>query len=415
MTFIIIPRVVLTLADFNEPTFDTTNDLIKLHKIKQRLNETKSKLNETYKYPYASRVMRDFDAFSKEKYNIAIQANTCNVTIAWLKCYELLYKFNLISQKKEDYIYFDNAAFPGSFILATHHLICTKHPEIKNFQWVASSLLETINNNTPLNDSYNLYSNYPDNWLMHEHNNGDISQFNNIKNFQTQIKDKFLKNSISDKHQKIIRLVDLYSCDLGIGLDRSKLYNDQEQLHFHLNTCQIVCGLMTLKSGGNMICKHYTIFEPYTISYISLLTALFSTVYITKPSTSKRTNSELYIVCKDYQYPFKKKSVEMRIYNILTNCAKSYNTTNYQPLISSKYIQNQINAILYISDKIFGAQITALNNYLYLMTNYNNHNTRKWCYHKLYKVNSAIRNTLFSSLHIMPIDSRYKLNVTSIY
>ena len=242
-------------------------------KTKQLLNDTKSELDGIYKiYRHASQVMRLFDPFSREKYIISDKINTKNITNAWLKCYELLYTFDLIPVT-DKLVYFDNAAFPGSFILATHHLVNTLY-KIKSFEWYASSLLpedKSVEKYIPLADTYSLYENYPDRWLMHKNNNGDLSNPDNVSDFQRQLLEKE-----GEKHA-----VNLYTCDLGI--DVSNNYNNQEILHFHLNISQIVCGLRVLKRDGHMVIKHYTIFEPFTISYIALLPMLFKEVYITKP------------------------------------------------------------------------------------------------------------------------------------
>lgn len=406
-----LPQAKISIADFdNKKEFSMTDDLIAIMVLKNKLNKTKTKLDNIYKLRNASKIMVEFNPFSREKYSIAKSVNAHNITVAWLKAYELIYKFNLIPHNADEphFTHFDNAAFPGSFILAGHHLSTTH--DILNYNWVASSLLNETNVSgncrklataTPLEDTFKLYANYPDNWIMHKNNNGDIGSSDNIRDIQKQLGDQPTQRSVS-----------FYSCDLGIGVNDQSQYNNQEKTLFHLNICQIICGLVTLKPAGDMLVKHYTVFEPYTISYVALLTMLFEKVYITKPLTSKRTNSEIYIVCKNYLFPFAKNSAESYVYDILVEQAD--NTTNYNPLISDKAISIQIAALTNILQTVFETQIYALENYIHLVKNYNNLAIREECLGKLNETNSNIRK-LFRKTPIKHISKKNRLNTFKAY
>lgn len=227
---------------------------------------------------------------------------------------------------------------------------------------------------------------------MHENNNGDISNWENILDFQQQ----FLVREGS-KHS-----VDLYTCDLGI--DVSDDYNTQERKHFHLNLCQIVCGLHVLKHGGCMIFKHYTIFEDFTISYLSLLTMLFDDVHIVKPLAFKRTNSEIYIVCKGYLYPFTT-TVQHSIYNLLINRVI---TKNYSPLVSDKHIKESIKSIKTAVHHIYNNQILSLNNFLEIIKH--NKKTRDI----VLKENFAIAREFFKT-KLVKISNEKKLRMKNVY
>jgi 23S rRNA U2552 (ribose-2'-O)-methylase RlmE/FtsJ len=390
--------------------FQSPKYIVNVNHIKQTLNSTKDKLDDIYKnYNYANKVMKLFDPFRVEKYKIAKRINASNVTIAWLKGYEIINTFKLTdvynnhhikditketntslketntslketntSLKETDeekeflpnkFIYFDNASFPGSFILAMNHYMQTTDVNNGNykknigyFKWYAASLLtNTHENHSPLEDSYALYKNYPNNWLMNSHNNGDISCIENIKDFQLQMEQKE-----GDSHS-----VHLYTCDLG--MDVSNDYNNQELLHSHLNICQIFCGLAVLKQGGNLVVKHYTLFEPFTIKYLTILSQLFEKMYITKPLSSKRTNSEVYIVCKGYKYPLIGNN--QIIYDLFMNCVATKNIETItefeicELFDSYQSFENITQCIFHACSSIFTKQSISLNQYIYHIKN----------------------------------------------
>jgi 23S rRNA U2552 (ribose-2'-O)-methylase RlmE/FtsJ len=391
--------------------FQPKTHIDNINKIKLSLNITKDKLDDIYKnYNYAGKYMQLFDPFHTVKYKISKNVNASNVTIAWLKGYEIISTFNLVSTNN-NFVYFDNASFPGSFILAMNHYMKTiKNNTKKKIKWYASSLLTNTDiNHAPLEDSYGLYKNYPDNWLMNSHNNGDISNIENIKDFQLQMEQKE-----GDVHS-----VDLYTCDLG--MDVSNDYNNQELLHSYLNICQIFCGLSVLKHGGNLVVKHYTLFEPLTIKYLILLSQLFEKMYITKPLTSKRTNSEVYIVCKDF-----KKIIDgdhnsiNTIYNLFMECVINKETS---PIINFKIselfknqqsLNNITQNIFNACDKIFTNQKISLNQYIYSVQNskYLKVNTR---YEKeILYTNNKIRNK-FYKIPLLRINNNYNLHTIKKY
>lgn len=254
-----------------------------LDEQKQMLNASKSKLDADFTKDAFGKYWGECDPFKKEKKIIAELANTCNVSNAWLKCYEMISYYDLLpAEHKGEFVHFDNAAFPGSFILATHHYVTTlrDYP----YKWYGSSLI-AINESdaAPLEDKYMLYKKYPNNWLMGAHNNGDLL---------------VAKNQL-DFHEKLKNSVNLYTSDLGF--DVSSDYNNQELLQCPANIGQILTGLLVLKKGGCLITKQYTIFEPITLSVMHITSYFFDEFYICKPATSREANSETFLVGKGFR------------------------------------------------------------------------------------------------------------------
>ncbi len=258
----------------------------KYAKLQIDLANAKTLLDEPYKNPIAGKLMGFFEPFKHAKRQFAKEYKTFNINNAWLKIIEIYNYYPEIwnvtgvesKAKTKEARYFDNAAFPGSFIIATHHYVSGLRPPRKLI-WNASSLVDPIDiNKKPLADMYGLYEAYPKKWTMTKDNNGDVTDVKNIKHTLKYIK----------------KPVQVYTSDLGFGV--SEDYNKQEELHMLANFGQIISGLYLLQDGGNLITKQYTYFHPSTIAMIALLSGLFKKFYICKPHTSKEDNSEIYLV-----------------------------------------------------------------------------------------------------------------------
>jgi 23S rRNA U2552 (ribose-2'-O)-methylase RlmE/FtsJ len=316
-----------------------------LDDIKDQLNDTKNKLDEWYKKPMFEKYWRECDPFKNEKGLVAKIGNTFNVSNAWLKCYEILIYYDLlpVHLSHSEFVHFDNAAFPGSFIVSTHHLIKTQFSWFDKYRWYGSSLLDSNSENKePLEDKYKLYANYPDNWLMNKNNNGDVLIEANQKDFCRQLGGK----------------VDLYTSDLGF--DVSSDYNNQELIQAPANTGQILSGLLTLRKGGCFITKQYTTFEPITLSVMYIAASFFKEFYVCKPYSSREANSETYLVGKGFlggvyfDHPYIKE---------LFGKISTLNKPTFEvPIFDAKhYPQQYIKQIIAASKKIFGDQINKIN------------------------------------------------------
>jgi hypothetical protein len=384
-----------------------------INNLKNNLNYTKSQLDKIYATDYkkAFSLMKKNDPFLKEKYNISRSVNTHNMTNAWLKGYEIIEYYDLIPKNIHTFVYFDNASFPGSFIIAVNHYIRTK-TNIKNFKWYGSSLI----GKDKLYDDFDLKKNYPNNWIMNNNNNGDITLLSNIMNFQMFFQNIFCSKSNQNNNG---RTVNLYSCDLG--LDWGNDYNNQESLSFKANLCQILCGLLTLNTNGHMFIKHFTLFEPFTLSYLSLLTLLFKDVYISKPSTSRRSNSEIYIVAKFYKFPFEKNSIESKIIDLLISCisctkdCETNNSFSNITFISGKFISQQILNITDACKNIYNTQIETLNKFVnYLnIPEYLQKNKRQYLNNLNIENKSIINN--FKKINIEKINNSDNLLMKIVY
>jgi ubiquinone/menaquinone biosynthesis C-methylase UbiE len=256
------------------------------------------------------------------------------ISNAYLKIYEILCQFPEIIDKTKSpiYRYFDDASFPGAFIRGTDHYIKNHIPEIKYFDWFASSLYNEEEG--VLGDEYNLLYNYPFRWLMDkENNNGNVSNPDNILDFRNKF-----------QH---IGLVPLSTSDLGF--DVSSDYSKQEIFHLKPNIGQILNAMETTSEGGCQITKQFTFFEPRNKIILYLLTKMYKKVNIIKPITSKPDNSEVYILCIGYD---RKNSLKYR--ELILNSLKHWDNS----ILEEIKIPDDFNKKLtFIANEIYQRQI----------------------------------------------------------
>jgi hypothetical protein len=255
-------------------------DFKKIKDIERRVNKYKTELDPIYEStPGFSSTWRKLDEFLNERKAVAFMGNTGNVSNAWLKCFEIVDYFDLIPESQQlPFVHFDNAAFPGSFILSVHHYVNTLRKHLRGYQWLGSSLLERDSKDFQekglVGDDYGLYENYPQNWIMGD-TSGDVTDLKTLEELA--------------KHS-----CDLYTSDLGF--DVSSQYNEQERLQFTANLGQIISGLITLNPGGRLITKQYSFFNRETIAMMFIVSSLFEEFHVCKPATSRPRNTETYLV-----------------------------------------------------------------------------------------------------------------------
>jgi hypothetical protein len=301
--------------------------------LRENLNVAKSLLDGTDTRAY-SKLMNLLEPFSREKITLARMSRNYNITNAWIKAYELIYDLDAAEYFNGPLVHFDNAAFPGSFILAIHHYFNTIGE--CSYQWFASSLaVDTDEVSGHLDDSYDLHAMYSDQWLMSEKNNGDLTNPANLLDFKARLPP-----------------VDLYTGDLGF--DVSDDYNAQERLHGPAHFGQMLSGLLVMKPGGIMILKQFTFFEDATISNLAVMTRYFESVHIYKPASSKMDNSEIYVVGKNFRDFDGGKLINLMVEKLAAN-------TTHAPIYSREDMGSDfLNSVYAAAYKLTRNQITKI-------------------------------------------------------
>lgn len=115
-------------------------------------------------------------------------------------------------------------------------------------------------------------------------NNGDLYDFKNIVSLISHMKPHSM---------------DLVTGDGGF--DNSHDYNRQEINSLRLIYSEIYLALHLQALGGTFICKVFDTFEAETIMLLYILSCCYETLDFYKPSVSRISNSEKYVVCKGYK------------------------------------------------------------------------------------------------------------------
>jgi cap2 methyltransferase len=166
---------------------------------------------------------------------------------------------------------------PGGFIQATNYI--AKKNKVSGTRYTFSLI---GSHRTPVYNA-GLVSNRNVIVLSNAVNGGDIYSIDNIR---------FLISSLKPKSIKLITA--------DGGFSETNDFSNKEQLHHRLIFNQIICALHILENGGDFVIKIFDIFTELTFDYVYLLSHLFGKVYVHKPNTSRPTNSERYVCCKNY-------------------------------------------------------------------------------------------------------------------
>lgn len=281
---------------------------------------------------------------------------------AFYKYWEIINEFDIFESYKEDEIIIHCAEAPGGFIQGTNiylqleNQVNLKSDFEKNQQPRQQKIVDddgfttiikrpkqqkeykiytiSLNKDLPQYKSYNLPS-YNKNILHSDifitygkDKTGDINNLENIHYIQNIAKKPF------------------YLVTADGGFDEGTDFNNKEQLHYLLILSEVYTALQLQKPGGHFILKVFDILTNTSLHILYLLHCFYDEVYIYKPKTSRPTNSEKYIVCKNFNLTDNniklKNNVLDRIKNLITvirNSKYKYTSFTLFHTISDEFVQ----------------------------------------------------------------------------
>jgi 23S rRNA U2552 (ribose-2'-O)-methylase RlmE/FtsJ len=244
---------------------------------------------------------------------------------AFYKYWEIINEFDIYENYDSESLILHCAEAPGGFIQGTNiylqldrsiineatptqgveidedGFILVKKKNIKKNKYKVYTI--SLNKDLPQYKMYNLPS-YNKNILNKKicitygkDNTGDINNWENIEHIKNLSKASFF----------------LITADGGF--DEGTDFNNKEQLHYCLILSEIYTAIKLQEQNGHFILKVFDIFTRTSANLLYILYLCYSEVYIYKPKTSRPTNSEKYIICKN----FKKKDDLVLILDKLKN------------------------------------------------------------------------------------------------
>lgn len=229
------------------------------------------------------------------------------------------------------------AEAPGGFIESTIY-----KKTIQTNKHYTFSIIDKKNKDTPVYDN-RIIKNKSVKILSNYKNKGDLYNISNIR---------FISSTLKGENIKFI------TCDGGFTENCD--FASKEELHHRLIFHEIVTSLFVLKQKGTLIVKIFDIFTELTFDFMYLLSFLFDKVYISKPLTSRPTNSEKYVICKGYET----EKFDEKIQNIVKYLC-SENINNFSSFVYKNNIDfNFVEAVKNVNVKLMEEQIDWIENIL---------------------------------------------------
>ncbi len=272
-------------------TIEFTPDEAELNAAKDALGNIGAEADRLGKSRGYMEFRRAMDMYAGLRGEILRIGGEKNATNAFLKYYEMAYEFYPFGDAPRRVTAFFNAELPGSSMVAFNHYMRTVHPRI-DYQWYASSLMapDLREGSHGLSDQYGYYAKNRSRWMMGgDSNDGDMTSVDNILDVAARL------GPASD-----VGGVDIYSHDAGIDVSGAESgevrYDIQEDANMWLHLGCAIAGLLTMRTGALFIAKQYTLYRTFTWNLILFYSTLFERFYLTKPLSSRPTNSEIYLV-----------------------------------------------------------------------------------------------------------------------
>jgi hypothetical protein len=255
--------------------------------IKASLNAKKNSLDDVDAKKFSSivEIVRGYQALLGRNGILCKDYGAEVASNAWTKLAEEYHKFigPSIKKKQTEFNSLSLAEAPGNFLLALNHLL---PPNIK-WRWLANSFVGAKGDSEGyLEDRYGLMRKYKNQWLRGPDGDGDITSPDNLRSFQQITESEFGRG------------VHLLTSD--VKYVQKGQYNEEERMNIPVHTGHVIAALTCVARGGMAILKHFTMLESASVALLHLLCYHYDEVWITKPETSRASNSEVYLVCTGF-------------------------------------------------------------------------------------------------------------------
>jgi 23S rRNA U2552 (ribose-2'-O)-methylase RlmE/FtsJ len=347
-----------------------------LHRTKNAMEITKN-LETKNKFYYVvnpfehniSDYPEDINSITKKYFNIT-KDDPNIMSRAFYKMWEILYYFDIASDPNMTYAAL--AEGPGSFLQAVikfrekfnfdmnkdKYFGVTIHPEENKNIEMGKQFTNYYKKKYP--DLLNIYKTYPKETAIKykSRSNGDITDVKTISLFKKEI-------------AKTKNYADLVTADGGFEWDDE---NYQEQEAYMLILGEIIGALRVQNKNGHFVLKIFETFTITSLKMIYLLSSFYEKTYICKPTFSRESNSEKYLICKKFKSDQKKDKTKLdeRI-NQLENILESMKTKDFiQDIFPDMILPNEyIDIFKFININIANKQQIMINKIVTYIKNNN--------------------------------------------
>ena len=333
-----------------------------LHRTKSAMDITNKLESKNFYYvvnPFEHKISDSKEDITNEylKYfNVNDEPKT--LSRAFFKMWEMIVLFDLARNK--NFSYAAVAEAPGSFIQAILKFREKFKLEVKNSKFFSVTIHNEKDNFINMSKQFLGYYNkkYPELLNVHKtytvnsskkyksRDNGDVTDIKTISLFKKDITEKG-------------NFVNLVSADGGFKwVDE----NYQEQEAYILILGEIITALRVQAKEGDFVLKIFETFTNVSIKLIYLISSFYEDCYIYKPYFSRNSNSEKYLICKNFKFNPDSKELNDKI-TILENILKQANSKLFVNDIfpSFKVPDEYVNIFKYINISIANTQQIIIN------------------------------------------------------
>lgn len=250
-----------------------------IHTAKEKssiFNDSKYAKRHLVTNPFEHEV-NDYDKDIKSMSELYFQTKKNGIiSRAFYKLWEILIIFDIIPSKTITALFLAEA--PGSFVQAAAYYRMKFNNEkdyLKDKFYCIS-----VNNGKEITFKEDILKAL-NNVTICKENNGDITNI-----------------SVQKDLKKLTNEAELITADGGFNWINE---NYQEQEAYRLILAEIITALRLQKKSGNFVLKIFETFTPVTLKMLLLLNTYYDEVHIYKPFTSRLTNSEKYVICKNFK------------------------------------------------------------------------------------------------------------------
>ncbi|XP_022662758.1 cap-specific mRNA (nucleoside-2'-O-)-methyltransferase 2-like isoform X2 [Varroa destructor] len=243
------------------------------------------------------------------KLSHVIGQNVPLVTQAFLKFFEILSTHDQDLVPSASLKSFHLCEAPGAFITALEQFLLQKYGSSKEWHWRASTLNPYFEGNSTESTFVDdrLIFETLDNWIFGALGTGNIFSL--------------------EFNQEFTQQYDLVTADGSI--DCQNCPAEQEMKVLSLFYAETRSALRLLRDGGSFVIKMFTYFHRETRELLHVLCKTFTQVTIRKPSCSRSSNSETYLICVGYKLAIGRE-IALELDRLVDRSGQLCGSLNYQ-------------------------------------------------------------------------------------